>query len=80
MTLNDELGQVHFSLGSEFLQIKYLFSDKTGTITANMMEFKKLYVYDREYGKSMNDTEVRKSQASVRMDFDFLLTIRLLFE
>ncbi len=45
-----------------------------------MMEFKKLYVYDREYGKSMNDTEVRKSQASVRMDFDFLLTIRLLFE
>ena len=37
--LNEELGQIH-----------YLFSDKTGTLTCNVMEFKKLTIKGRTYG------------------------------
>lgn len=37
--LNEELGQVH-----------YIFSDKTGTLTCNIMEFKKFSVDKISYG------------------------------
>lgn len=37
--LNEELGQIH-----------YLFSDKTGTLTCNVMEFKKLTIKGRSFG------------------------------
>lgn len=33
------------------LQIEYVFSDKTGTLTENQMVFKKAYFGDRAYGK-----------------------------
>ncbi len=38
-TLNEELGQV-----------KYIFSDKTGTLTKNYMEFKKMSIGNKSYG------------------------------
>jgi len=37
--LNEELGQV-----------KYVFSDKTGTLTCNIMEFKKFSAGNKRYG------------------------------
>lgn len=42
--LNEELGQV-----------SYIFSDKTGTLTCNVMEFKKFSVGYYSYGKSGED-------------------------
>lgn len=37
--LNEQLGQV-----------KYVFSDKTGTLTCNLMEFKKMSIGNESYG------------------------------
>lgn len=39
--LNEQLGMVH-----------YIFSDKTGTLTQNIMEFKKFSIGFRTYGSS----------------------------
>lgn len=40
------------SLTEELGQIDYIFSDKTGTLTCNIMDFKKLYVKGEIYGET----------------------------
>ena len=40
------------SLTEELGQIDYIFSDKTGTLTCNIMDFKKVYVKGETYGES----------------------------
>jgi len=38
------------SLNEELGQIDYIFSDKTGTLTQNLMEFKKLSINGKPFG------------------------------
>ncbi|KAJ9077959.1 hypothetical protein DSO57_1011495 [Entomophthora muscae] len=53
-TLSDDLGQV-----------EYVFSDKTGTLTRNIMEFKKCSINGKVYGKTIpgHETDVEKGKS-----------------
>jgi len=45
------------SLNEEMGQIKYIFSDKTGTLTTNKLVFKKAFIWDTEFGKLPDELE-----------------------
>ena len=55
--LNEELGQV-----------EYIFSDKTGTLTCNEMEFKKISVNGNVYGVN-RDLDIKKFPNVTNVDF-----------
>lgn len=52
-TINEELGQ-----------IQYIFTDKTGTLTCNQMEFKMLVCGDEVYG-DMNEKDLKSQYLSL---------------
>ncbi len=49
-----EAGVQASNLNEELGQIEYLFSDKTGTLTCNVMEFKKFTTGGYSYGTLEN--------------------------
>ena len=45
------------SLNEELGQIQYIFSDKTGTLTQNVMEFKMIDIKGKMYGTIPNSND-----------------------
>jgi len=59
-TINEELGQV-----------TYVFSDKTGTLTQNMMEFKSLCVENEIYGSIGEQINRKPSRIELKSEIEF---------
>ncbi|RZC77961.1 hypothetical protein C5167_003790 [Papaver somniferum] len=54
LNINEDLGQ-----------IRYIFSDKTGTLTENKMEFRRASLYGKNYGSSLHDTDHSVQESSI---------------
>lgn len=59
------------NLNEELGQIEYIFSDKTGTLTQNIMEYKKMSIGKFSYGKSTKEVLEDFSRNSINTESDF---------
>ncbi|CAD8203960.1 unnamed protein product [Paramecium pentaurelia] len=60
MTLDDRLNQPKVqssNLNEELGQVEHIFSDKTGTLTCNIMEFKQIIIGNQNYGDVIENQE-----------------------
>lgn len=59
------------NLNEELGQIKYIFSDKTGTLTCNIMDFKNICVGGVSYGenRTMNENDILMRPRTTNVDF-----------
>lgn len=57
------------NLSEELGQIEYVFSDKTGTLTANIMSFKKFSVGVKSYGTDLEMTREQKHMQEPNVNF-----------
>eukprot|EP00005_Dracoamoeba_jomungandri_P010597 CAMPEP_0174264884 /NCGR_PEP_ID=MMETSP0439-20130205/24372_1 /TAXON_ID=0 /ORGANISM="Stereomyxa ramosa, Strain Chinc5" /LENGTH=1290 /DNA_ID=CAMNT_0015351035 /DNA_START=137 /DNA_END=4006 /DNA_ORIENTATION=+ len=64
------------NLAEELGQIEYIFSDKTGTLTANVMEFQRCSIMGKEYGSEfVADDDDMMSEAEIYTDVELLKDI-----
>ena len=57
------------NLNEELGQINYIFSDKTGTLTCNIMDFKKLSVCGKSYGEKVDMEDLSSMPKVTNVDF-----------
>ncbi len=58
------------NLNESLGQISYVFSDKTGTLTCNVMNFKKMSIGDQSYGLDKSDAEEAKKRGISNFQFE----------
>lgn len=61
MVYNEQFPEVHTSLLNEDLgMVTAVFSDKTGTLTRNEMNFNQIYIHGKKYGQLMDNDDYEK--------------------
>jgi len=57
------------SLMEELGQVQYVFSDKTGTLTRNVMEFQKFCVQDKSFGDNKDEEDMESKPQVSNVNF-----------